>query len=221
MAKLSSMQNRRLRSVAVAGLVVGVTSAFFPGGHNAHAASMMPQVSCGAGQYQPANIISNIAISAVGNGFNSGTTKTTGGTLTLGVGGGTVVFNGSTGLGNSTVSFSCRNNGNRFESGGSASGSLTFTNSASKATITCSDFDPSTLVVTNEALGSDSVSSSCVTSSGDQMTVSISVSATGTTLPTPPAATPELGSGELLATGLIPALGIVLYRRRRQRRAGK
>ncbi len=33
--------------------------------------------------------------------------------------------------------------------------------------------------------------------------------------------TPELGSGELLATGLVPALGIILFRRRRQRRAGK
>jgi len=34
---------------------------------------------------------------------------------------------------------------------------------------------------------------------------------------TPPAATPELGSGELLATGLLPIGAILLYRRRRAR----
>jgi len=33
----------------------------------------------------------------------------------------------------------------------------------------------------------------------------------------PPAATPELGSGELLATGLVPVLVALLYRRRRRR----
>jgi len=31
----------------------------------------------------------------------------------------------------------------------------------------------------------------------------------------PPSATPELGSGELLATGLLPIGAILLYRRRR------
>jgi len=39
--------------------------------------------------------------------------------------------------------------------------------------------------------------------------------------PPPSVKTPELGSGELLAIGLVPCLGIVLYRRRRGRRAGK
>ncbi len=34
-----------------------------------------------------------------------------------------------------------------------------------------------------------------------------------------PAATPELGSGELLATGILPLGGVLLYRRRRARRA--
>ena len=35
----------------------------------------------------------------------------------------------------------------------------------------------------------------------------------------PPVGTPELGSGELLATGLLPIGAILLYRRRRNRRA--
>lgn len=35
----------------------------------------------------------------------------------------------------------------------------------------------------------------------------------------PPSATPELGSGELLATGLVPLALALLYRRRRARRA--
>jgi len=36
--------------------------------------------------------------------------------------------------------------------------------------------------------------------------------------PPPPAPTPELGSGELLATGLLPIGAVLLYRRRRARR---
>jgi len=43
--------------------------------------------------------------------------------------------------------------------------------------------------------------------------------ATNYTLPPPAAATPELGSGELLATGLLPLGLVVLARRRRARRA--
>ncbi len=44
------------------------------------------------------------------------------------------------------------------------------------------------------------------------------VSAGGGALGGSGAATPELGSGELLATGLLPALALLLYRRRRARR---
>lgn len=40
-------------------------------------------------------------------------------------------------------------------------------------------------------------------------------------LPQVPAATPELGSGELLAAGLLPIGTVLLYRRRRARRAGQ
>ncbi len=42
----------------------------------------------------------------------------------------------------------------------------------------------------------------------------------GSTPPPPlPTATPELGSGELLAAGLLPIGAALLYRRRRMRRA--
>lgn len=37
--------------------------------------------------------------------------------------------------------------------------------------------------------------------------------------PPGPTDTPELGSGELLLTGLVPVVGILLYRRRRVQRA--
>jgi len=39
--------------------------------------------------------------------------------------------------------------------------------------------------------------------------------------PPPPVKTPELGSGELLATGLLPLAAALLYRRQRERRARK
>ena len=42
----------------------------------------------------------------------------------------------------------------------------------------------------------------------------------GSTPPPPlPTATPELGSGELLATGLLPIAGLLLYRRRKDAQA--
>ncbi len=60
----------------------------------------------------------------------------------------------------------------------------------------------------------DSYSSGC-----DSYTLTINGAPPNPVIPPVGAATPELGSGELLATGLLPIGAILLYRRRRARRA--
>jgi len=57
------------------------------------------------------------------------------------------------------------------------------------------------------------------TNSDGNRLIEVTGVATNYTLPPPAAATPELGSGELLATGLLPLGLVVLARRRRARRA--
>ena len=64
--------------------------------------------------------------------------------------------------------------------------------------------------------------------SGGTTTTTTGTTTTGTTTtgtttmpgggPPPPNNTPELGSGELVATGLLPLVGILMYRRTRRRR---
>ncbi len=203
MAKLSSVHGRRLRSVAVAGLIIGATGAFTTG--YAHAA------------VQPAPITGSIAVS-VGNGSTVVPGSTTGGTLVINVDGGNITFNGSTNTasGDSFNSVS----GPGLINGTVTSSDLSFTSTNGDGTCTAADFVAADTTLNVKSDGSDTVSATCHTSEGSSMTLTLAVSANGIPVTTP-AATPELGSGELLATGLVPALGIILFRRRRQRRAAK
>ncbi len=63
-----------------------------------------------------------------------------------------------------------------------------------------------------DAFGLGCLQHSCDTANVTPMTTLFALSPNGGP---GPAATPELGSGELLATGLIPLVGLLLYRRRR------
>lgn len=226
MARLSSTSRRpfgrRLRSVAVAALIVGATGAFFPGGHSAHAASMSPQLPCtGTGNtvVNPAPINGSIGVTINGIGVpNSGGTGITGGSLIVNVdgAGGNVTFNGLNALA-SGGSFDqvCLNDN---IPGGTATGGtgLQFNGNGVSGTCSASDVTAVKLTVL-DAFGDDQIGVVCNVPNVGIAAITFIATAPGSHV-TP---TPELGSGELLATGLVPALGIILYRRRRQRRASK
>jgi len=69
-------------------------------------------------------------------------------------------------------------------------------------------------------IGTTTVHCSATDTEGNTSTGSFTVTVTVGSPPNPgPTTTPELGSGELLATGLLPIGAVLLYRRRRTRRA--
>jgi len=212
---------RRLRSAAVIGLIVGAAGAFFPGGHAAHAAAMTTVT--------PAPIVGTIGVT-VKNDSNSNTSggSLTGGSLTVRVDGSTVTLSGTpspngSAMGGGTPGTAPFNpvNAPTIVAGDTTATTgtgLTFTSAQGNGTCAASQVTKIRLSVDED--GSDTLTVTCDTKSDQQVTLTLAISASG--LPgNTPAATPELGSGELLATGLVPALGIVLYRRRRQRRAAK
>ncbi len=220
MAKLSSVHSRRLRSVAAAGLIVGATGAFFPGGHAAHAA-VAPN-SC----FMP--------VVTLTSGFPASSTGSVQETFNLGAAGSiNVTVNGNnqvTGLNDSQLN-SCPT-GTFAATASSFGGSIKYTDT-NNVMQTCTLSDAQGIdIQSGQTIGDDPnknrvefgnkatlvgqvACSDNRTMKFDALIQFIGSGAPGT------AATPELGSGELLATGLVPALGIVLYRRRRQRRASK
>ncbi len=210
MAKLSSIHGRRLRSVAAMALVVGATGAFTSG--HAHAASTVT----------PAPITGSIGVS-VGNGTTTVAGNTTGGNLIISVDHGTVNFNGTNGTATGD-SFSPVTSPTfpALVGGTVTSSDLTFSSSLGGGTCTTAEIVQADTTLKVNPDGSDTVSTTCNVPGSGKMILTLVVSANGVPVAAPAAAaTPELGSGELLATGLVPALGIVLFRRRRQRRAAK
>jgi hypothetical protein len=221
MAKRSSTYGRRLRSVAVAGLIVGTTGAFFPGRHAAHAAvapnsCFMPVVTLTSG-------FPKSSTGSVQETFNLGPA----GSLTVNINGNNQV----TGLNDSKLA-SCPT-GTFAATASSFSGSIQYTD-RDNVTQTCSLDDAEGIdIQSGQTTGNDPNKNRVEFGNGATLVgqVTCSNNATmkfdaliqfiGSGGPGGAAATPELGSGELLATGLVPALGIVLYRRRRQRRADK
>jgi len=216
MARLSSSSarslSRRLRSAAVIGLIVGATGAFIPGGHAAHAAGMA--------DVQPSDITSASSSAALRSG-----------SYTLTFDGGSVTFTfGSTPTQIPTISpaggpgvthnqgFQLVAPGNYTESTNPAvllSGSAFLDG----GTDVCKPTNVNNLFNVGSD-GSDGFILRLNCGSGGIITVDV-LTGNGPANTNTSAATPELGSGELLATGLVPALGLLLYRRRRQRRAGK
>ena len=221
MVKRSSTYGRRLRSVAVAGLIVGTTGVFFPGRHAAHAA-VAPN-SC----FMP--------VVTLTSGFPKSSTGSVHETFTLGAAGSlTVDINGNnqdTGLNDSNLA-SCPT-GTFAATASSFSGSIMYTDK-NNVTQTCSLDDTQGIDIQSglPTGGTDPNKNRVEFGNGATLVGQVACSDNSTMKfdaliqfigsgSGPAAATPELGSGELLATGLVPALGIVLYRRRRQRRAGK
>jgi len=146
-----------------------------------------------------------------------------GGSLTVnGVDGQSVTFMGTgtknltvsqTGAFNKVSATGCQDFGNTNTT--TSSGQLNVTTSAGTGSCT---YQQDTFTVNGDGTDSLNVLLNC------QGTDFVVNAGTGSVIATGNgngAATPELGSGELLATGLVPALGIFLYRRRRQRRASK
>jgi hypothetical protein len=238
MAKLSSTSRRpfgrRLRSVAVAGLIVGATGAFFPGGHAAHAASRSYAPPGGNNSCFPPitslNTKDPIPQGPDTSGFVTELIPLgAAGTLSVRINGDGTVQGvndnslsqcpGETPTGTSYQATTFGGDGIVFKS---------INGRFQTCTLTDSFTDPSVPIASNQLTIANNGSTVTDTLDGqlkctDNVTRTFSalivVAGSNTTTTTTP--TPELGSGELLATGLVPALGIVLYRRRRQRRASK
>lgn len=232
MARLGVSQprtlGRRLRSAAVTALIVGAAGAFFPGGHAAHAASPhMPAINqC----YAPVTQVNSTRPNA------SGDVKVVFSTFGSGI---TIQFNGTTDGAYPVIGLD-GTNGCPVSSGvytGSGTGTDRITYSSGGADYSCEVTDarigvgPVTVTDPNPMLGSRTLLAGQTLLEGMMRCTRTSGSGSFTAPFSDetyigggsggPTATPELGSGELLATGLVPALGIVLYRRRRQRRAAK
>ncbi len=197
-----SLRRVGARGIVLAGLVAGTSAAFAP---SAHAAT--PTLApCVSGPLQP---------SAIKNG-NSGVDVFTSGSASVTVNGATVTFTPNGTNSNLTVSqtgtfgkvqaVGCEtlsNTGGTSNLSDSASGTCTFTNYDYQVNTDGSDV--LNVLLTCQKTGTMTLTTSSVIGTG----------------PASGAATPELGSGELLATGLVPAAGLFLLRRRRQRRAAK
>jgi len=227
MVKLSSVHSRRLRSVAVAGLIVGATGAFFPGGHSAHAAGGVfangSGTLCTTGTLPPAPVS---AVSGSESGPGSATNVFSSGKVTLQVDGASLQFDGAnnpglnftqTGSFNDVQATGC-NETTTVASDANFSSTLVSSNGQ-----TCNQLESIRFKVTPTAgmsMGTTQIFVTLDCNNGTTMDITGSGTVNAFGQPTG-TATPELSSGELLATGLLPALGIVLYRRRRQRRAGK
>jgi hypothetical protein len=230
MAKLSSIHGRRLRPVAVAALVVGTTGAFFSGGHEVHAAGGVfangSGTICNSGSLSPDPITASSG-SESGPGSSTSTFKS--GSASVTIDGATLVFSSQSGSSTltpiQTGSFKpvTSNGCDEFTQTGS---DVIFSSTLLTTTgLKCDQFRRVEFAVagTNDPIqkpGQTTVVLSVYCSDGTTMQVQ-GVGTINGFGDKNAAATPELGSGELLATGLVPALGIILYRRRRQRRAGK
>lgn len=212
---------RRLRSVAVAALAMGALGVVASPSHVAHAATMVP--ACTGTVVTPAAISGTFGVSATNANTGAPVTgvSVTGGSATLHV---TDPNNSS----NSTdVAFvggvNTVNSGQltsvcapTFLDTSVTSNSLTFTINGAP-TMCVPNTAGGTFSVTKK--GNTMVQFTCDAHS-DVMVVTLALTGGGTA-GNNGTNTPELGSGELLATGLVPALGVFLYRRRRQCRAGK
>lgn len=285
MAKLSSVHSRRLRSVAVAGLIVGTTGAFFSGGHanQAHAAGSCSgalMAFSGSGFAAGSNTLLVTGYQGVDSSLNPSpsrseasnimTVKLTGtsasstgcfytatiqndGTFHLtsdsaiavgtykvttvnetsndaqaATGVPTGPPNDPTACSNPSVDGTLPECTTLRDGGGATNKNVnvpcnvdaayynnsTTTNNLSMPGTTTFDVANGTASLNGTQVCSG-LNVNINASVHDFSANTTSVSGNGST------ATPELGSGELLATGLVPALGIVLYRRRRQRRAAK
>jgi len=239
MARFSSTSRRpfgrRLRSVAVAGLIVGATGAFFPGGHAAHAASPHTPTS--------GNDTCFVAVTSLNkdNPFPKSATGSVTEQITFtGFGTITVQINADgsvTGANDHALTGSCPTSGQYNADPSTFTGTITYQDQSGN-TRNCVLTDQAS--VSNPGLGDDPSANHFTFTTPNAAGTGMSelkgqVGCAANKPPTPfdalivfdglsaqqGAATPELGSGELLATGLVPALGIVLYRRRRQRRASK
>jgi len=217
MTKIGKSPPRSLRIAARAAvataLMAGTTAAVAT---SAHAASpRMPQGSditsgnCASGSLTPLKIIN----------ATSGQDAFTSGTLTVMADGATVTFtaNGTTTpAANQTGSFNgvagacVASDANSDATTPSPNGSSDLSNS----TLGTCQFSSYDFRVNADGTDTLNVLLRCVKGSSTTM----QTITTGSVLGSSGAATPELGSGELLATGLLP-LGIFLYRRRRQQAA--
>jgi len=220
MAKIGVSFPRPVRRAALTGvLMIGAFTAFAPSLH-AHAATMLAASCSTSGPLQPDNLSLATGSAATTTGpanFDMG------GSLTVnGVDGQSVTFVGTgtknltvsqTGAFNKVSAAGCQDFGNPGNT--TSTGQLNVTTSAGTGSCT---FQQYTFTVNGDATDSLNVLLDCA---GKDFIVNAGTGSVIATGNGNGAATPELGSGELLATGLVPALGIVLYRRRRQRRAGK
>jgi len=214
MTKIGKSPPRSLRIAARAAvataLMAGTTAAVAT---SAHAASpRMPQGSditsgnCASGSLTPLKIIN--ATSA----FTSGTltVMADGATVTFTANGTTTPAANQTGSFNGVAGACVVSDANSDATTPSPNGSSDLSNS----TLGTCQFSSYDFRVNADGTDTLNVLLRCVKGSSTTM----QTITTGSVLGSSGAATPELGSGELLATGLLP-LGIFLYRRRRQQAA--
>jgi len=203
MVNLSLIPGCRLRSVATAALVVGVMGAFTSG--YAHAA------------VQPAPITGTVAVTVSGTPPVGGTT--TGGSLIVSVDNGTVTFDGTAGTASGGV-FDPVASAPALVVGTVTSSNLSFTSANGGGTCTTADVVQADTTLKVNADGSDTVSATCNVPGAGQVILTLVVSANGVPTSGGGSPTPELGSGDLLAVGLLP-LGAILYYRRRRAQGAK
>lgn len=220
---------QRWRMLVATGLIVAAAGAVLPGGYTAHAA--------GAACSIPAPISSGISatVGPVGSTTNVPVPASsfTAGTLTVGglAGGGNLSFSGTgpnAGLAQGTFTtpaciglydYFDGSNGTLLLSSLTLGGSLTATlptnsalGSASGQSVTCNALDIQEVTLTVGSTG-DSANVTCkIQNTVLDFTINLGLGGNGVNN-TP---TPELGSGELFATGIVPILGIAFLRRRRK-----
>jgi len=217
---------RRLRGAAVAALIVGAAGAFIPGAHAAHAMSLQPAATtCGAITQALASIPNSTVNGAVTiNGFlsNPAIVVTYGATNPLPVAG----FSGAscpttdgitdlTSLTSSTVKYTTADVTNNMYTCNMVLVSRFVVAYSNPVSVPAGD----NLLATTVAPGNDLLEVALRCSNGTIITETTTFAGGGTN-PSGVNNTPELGSGDLLALGLVPVVGLY-FRRRRQRRAGK